>query len=94
MAAAGRRHAAGADPDFYVLVVEFGLDLFKYSASLSSSRFAGSLSIVGGLIIGDIAVSLNWATVEVLFYAAVTLLTSLSLSSMEFSDAVRVYRIF
>ena len=79
---------------FYVLVVEFGLDLFKYSASLSSSRFAGSLSIVGGLIIGDIAVSLNWATVEVLFYAAVTLLTSLSLSSMEFSDAVRVYRIF
>lgn len=37
---------------FYVLIVEFGLDLFKNSASLSSSRFSGSLSIVGGLIIG------------------------------------------
>lgn len=79
---------------FYVLVVEFGLDLFKNSASLSSSGFSGSLSIVGGLIIGDIAVSLNWATVEVLFYAAVTLLTSISLSSMEFGDAIRIYRIF
>ena len=78
----------------YVLVVEFGLDLFKNSASLSSSRFSGSLSVVGGLIIGDIAVSLNWATVEVLFYGAITLLTSLSLSSMEFGDAIRVYRIF
>ncbi len=79
---------------FYVFAVEFILDLFKYSASLSSSRFSGSLSIVGGLIIGDIAVSLNWASVEVLFYAAVSLLASLSLSSVEFSDALRVYRIF
>lgn len=79
---------------FYVFAVEFILDLFKYSASLSSSRFSGSLSIVGGLIIGDIAVSLNWASVEVLFYAAITLLASLSLSSIEFSDALRVYRIF
>lgn len=79
---------------FYVFAVEFILDLFKYSAALSSSRFSGSLSIVGGLIIGDIAVSLNWASVEVLFYAAVTLLASLSLSSVEFSDALRIYRIF
>lgn len=78
----------------YVLTVEFLLDLFKYSASLSSGRFSGTLSIVGGLLIGDIAVSLNWTSVEILFYAAVTLLASLSLSSIEFADALRVYRIF
>lgn len=79
---------------FYVLVVEFILDLFKYSASLNSSRFSGSLSIVGGLIIGDIAIRLNWASMEILFYAAVTLLTSLSLSSIEFADGIRIFRIF
>ena len=79
---------------FYVIAVEFILDLFKYSASLNSNRFSGSLSIVGGLIIGDIAINLNWASTEVLFYAAITLLTSLSLSSIEFSDALRVYRLF
>lgn len=78
----------------YILAVEFILDLFKYSASVSSSRFSGSLSIVGGLIISDIAVSLNWASVEILFYGAVTLLASLSLSSTEFSDALRIYRLF
>lgn len=78
---------------FYVLAVEFLLDLFKYSGALSSSRFSGSLSIVGGLIIGDIAVSLNWASTEVLFYAAITLLASLSLSSIEMADALRIYRI-
>lgn len=79
---------------FYVFAVEFILDLFKYSASVSSSKFSGSLSIIGGLIIGDIAVSLNWASVEVLFYAAVTLLASLSISTIDFSEALRVYRLF
>lgn len=79
---------------FYVLVVELILDLFKYSAAHSTSRFSGSLSIVGGLIIGDIAVELNWASVEVLFYAAVTLLATLSLTSTEFADGLRLYRLF
>lgn len=78
---------------FYVFIVEFILDLFKYSASVSSGRFSGALSIVGGLLIGDIAVELNWASTEVLFYAAITLLASLSISSIEFADALRVYRI-
>lgn len=78
---------------FYVIAVEFILDLFKYSSALNSGRFSGSLSMIGGLIIGDIAVSLNWASVEVLFYAAVTLLASLSLPDAEFSDALRLYRI-
>lgn len=79
---------------FYALAVEFLLDLFQYSNAVSSSRFSGSLSIIGGLIIGDIAVELHWACAEILFYAAITLLTSLSLASMEFAEGIRVYRIF
>lgn len=78
---------------FYMLAVEFLLDLFQYSSSLSSGKFSGSLSIVGGLLIGDIAVSLNWASVEVLFYAAVTLLASLSITDDRFTDGLRLYRI-
>ncbi len=79
---------------FYVFAVEFLLDLFRYSASLNSGRFSGSLSIVGGLLIGDIAVSLNWASTEVLFYGAITLLAGLSITNLEFSDGLRVYRVF
>lgn len=79
---------------FYVYAVEFLLDLFKYSNAHSSKHFTGSLSVVGGLIIGDMAVSLNWATPEVLFYAAVTLLTTLALTSLEFGDGLRLYRLF
>lgn len=87
------RDPGGARLFFYVLTVEFILALFKYSSSLSSGKFSGSLSMIGGLIIGDIAVSLNWASVEALFYGAVTLLASLSISGTEFSDALRIYRI-
>jgi len=79
---------------FYVLTVEFFLDLFQYAGALSSGKFSGALSIVGGLLIGDIAVSLNWASIEVLFYGAVTLLCSLSIFHICFSEALRIYRIF
>ena len=79
---------------FYVLVTEFFLALFQYSASLSSDRFSGALSIVGGLLIGDMAVSLHWSTSEVLFYGGVTLLATISVSCVELSDALRLYRMF
>ncbi|MBO5199051.1 MAG: spore germination protein [Lachnospiraceae bacterium] len=79
---------------FYVAAVEFLIVLFQYSASVSSDRFSGSLSLIGGLIIGDIAVDLNWASPEILFYAAITLLTSISLASIEFGDGLRIYRLF
>ena len=79
---------------FYVVMIDFFLDLFRYSSAHSTSRFSGAMSIVGGLIIGDIAVQLNWASVEVIFYAALTLLATMSLPSIEFSEGIRIYRIF
>lgn len=78
----------------YCIAIEIFLDLFRYSTSLRGDRFTGPLSIVGGLIIGEIATNLNWASPEVLFYGAVTLLTSLTISSMELGDALRIYRYF
>jgi len=78
----------------FIYAAEFLLDLFKYSSSHSASSFSGSLSIVGGLIIGDMAIELQWATSEVLFYAAVTMLATLSLSSLELGEALRLYRLF
>lgn len=78
----------------YVLFAELALDLFRYSSSHTPDGFSGALSIVGGLLIGDVAVKLQWANSEIIFYAAATVLASLSLSSIELSDAVRIYRIF
>ena len=40
------------------------------------------------------AVKLEWASSEIIFYAAATLLASLSLSSLEYAEAIRMYRLF
>lgn len=77
-----------------VLVIEVALDLFRYSTSHTSERFAGALSIVGGLIIGDVAIDLEWASLEVLFYGATTMLATLSIASLEMAEGIRIYRIF
>lgn len=77
----------------YVLFVEFGLDLFKYASAHSASAFSGSFAIVGGLLLGDMAVKLNWTNEEVIFYGAATLLASLGIVSVELSDAVKMYRL-
>ena len=78
----------------FIFMAEFLLDLFKYSCAHSASRFSGSLSIIGGLIIGDVAIQLKWASTEILFYAAITLLATLSLASIELGNSLRIYRLF
>ncbi|MFI3201176.1 MAG: spore germination protein [Eubacteriales bacterium] len=77
----------------FIVIAEFGLGLFQYTSSHIANRFNTSLSIVGGLIIGEIAVSLNWLSLEVIFYSAITLLTSFALASIDFSEGLRMYRI-
>lgn len=92
-------HLLGSDPMgplelfAFIVIAEFGLGLFQYTSSHIASRFNTSLSIVGGLIIGEVAVSLNWLSLEVIFYSAITLLTSYALSSIDFSEGLRMYRI-
>ena len=77
-----------------VLVIEVALELFRYSTAHTSERFAGALSIVGGLIIGDVAIDLERASLEVLFYGAVTMLSTLSIASLEMAEGIRIYRVF
>lgn len=77
----------------YILFVELGLDLFKYASAHSANAFSGSFAIVGGLLLGDMAVELNWANEEVIFYGAATLLASLGIANIELSDAIKMYRL-
>lgn len=78
----------------FIMVIEVALDLFRYSAAHTSDRFAGTVSIVGGLIIGEIAIGLEWASQEALFYGAITMLLSLAIPSLELAEGVRMYRLF
>ncbi|MFA9376088.1 MAG: spore germination protein [Lachnotalea sp.] len=77
----------------YVIVIEVGLDIFKYSSATAASGYSHSLGLIGGLLIGNMAVDLKWLNLESLFYGAATLLANVSISSQEFSDAIRIYRL-
>lgn len=76
----------------YVIIIELGLDLFKYTSSSAPSGLGGSLGLIGGLVIGDVAIKLGWASSEVIFYGAVTALATLGTTSIEFGYALRMYR--
>ncbi|MBR5596936.1 MAG: spore germination protein [Lachnospiraceae bacterium] len=78
----------------YVLFVELGLDLFKYASAHASNAYSGAFAIVGGLLLGDMAISLQWTNEEVIFYGAATLLSSLGIASVELADAVKIFRLF
>lgn len=86
-----------ADPTaifIYVLFVELGLDLFKYASAHSANAYSGAFAIIGGLLLSDMAISLQWTNEEVIFYGAATLLASLGITSVELADAIKLYRFF
>lgn len=94
----GLRHITGEYTSssklfLYCMFIEFGLDLFAYASSHAYEGFNSSLSIVGGLIVSDIAINLDWASREVIFYGAVTMLATLTMSYIEFGEALRIYRV-
>ena len=77
----------------YALAIEFALDLFKYSTAHAPNAYSGSLSLIGGLILSDSAIKLNWTSPEIIFYGALTMLATLALSHIDFSEAIRLYRL-
>lgn len=77
----------------FVIFAEFGLDMLEYAASHSPGNLITPVSVVGGIVLGEMAVNMNWFSEEVLFYSAISLLTTFVISSHEFSDALRLYRV-
>lgn len=78
----------------HLLFVELGLDLFKYASAHAASGYSSSLGLIGGLLIGDMAINLQWTSPQILFYGALTLLSGLAISTVELADTVKIYRIF
>ena len=77
----------------FVIFAEFGLDMLEYASSHSPGNLITPVSVVGGIVLGEMAVNMQWFSEEVLFYSAISLLTTFVISSHEFSDALRLFRI-
>ena len=76
-----------------LLLVEFIVDGLRMASLNTPSMLSNSLSVVGGLILGDFAVSIGWLIPEVILYMAFAAIANFTQRSYELGYAVKFLRI-
>ena len=77
---------------FQLFLVEFMIDGLKLASMNTPSMLANSLSVVGGLILGDFAVDIGWLIPEVILYMAFVTIANFAQPSYELGYAVKFMR--
>jgi stage V sporulation protein AF len=76
-----------------LLLVEFLIDGLRMASLNTPNMLSNSLSVVGGLILGDFAVSIGWLIPEVILYMAFVAIGNFTQRSYELGYAVKFLRI-
>ncbi|SHK43628.1 stage V sporulation protein AF [Tepidibacter formicigenes DSM 15518] len=76
------------------VILEFGLDFLRVASIHTPNTLSTSLGIIGGLILSEFAVKVGWFTPETILYMAVAGIGTFATPSMEFSMAIRIFRLF
>ena len=84
---------AGVLPIFVqLLLAELAIDALKLASMNTPSMLSNSLSIIGGLILGDLAVTVGWLSPDVILYMAIVAIGSFSQKSQELTYAQKFMR--
>lgn len=75
-----------------LFLVEFAIDGLKLASMNTPDALSSSLSIVGGLILGDFAVKVGWLIPEVILYMALVAITNFTQASYELGYALKFMR--
>lgn len=75
-----------------LLILEVGFDLIRMALIHTPSALATSLGIVGGILLGDLAVQVGLFVPETILYTAVVAISHFAIPSIEFGLAIRMYR--
>ena len=76
-----------------LFLAEFAIDGLKLAALNTPAMLNSSLSVVGGLILGDFAVGVGWIGEEVVFYMAFVALANFTQPSYELGYAFKFMRL-
>ena len=76
-----------------LLLVEFIIDALRLASLNTPNMLNNSLSVVGGLILGDFAVSIGWLIPEVILYMAFVAIANFTQRSYELGYAIKFLRI-
>lgn len=86
-------HEAGIPVFWQLLIVEFAIDGMRLASLNTPDALGSSLSIVGGLILGDFAVSAGWFSPDVILYTAFVTIANFTQTSYELGYAVKFMRL-
>ena len=76
-----------------LLLVEFIIDGLRMASLNTPNMLSNSLSVVGGLILGDFAVNIGWLIPEVILYMAFVAIANFTQRSYELGYAIKFLRI-
>ncbi len=76
-----------------ILLVEFIIDGLRMASLNTPNMLSNSLSVVGGLILGDFAVTIGWLIPEVILYMAFVAIANFTQRSYELGYAFKFMRI-
>ena len=76
-----------------LLLAEFVIDGLRMASMNTPDMLANSLSVVGGLILGDFAVTVGWLIPEVILYMAFVAIANFTQTSFELGYALKFMRI-
>ena len=76
-----------------LLLTEFLIDALRLASLNTPSMLSNSLSVVGGLILGDFAVDIGWLIPEVILYMAFVAIANFTQRSYELGYAIKFLRI-
>ncbi len=75
------------------LILELGLDVLRIASIHTPSTLSTSLGIIGGLILSQLAVEVGWVVPETVLYMAAVGIGTFATPSIEFSMAIRIFRL-
>ena len=75
-----------------LFLAELALDILKLASMNTPNMLSNSLSVVGGLILGDFAVGVGWISEDVIFYMACVAIANFAQQSQELGYAFKFMR--
>ncbi|SHK14339.1 spore germination protein [Paramaledivibacter caminithermalis] len=75
------------------IILEFGIDLLRIASIHTPNVLSTSLAIIGGLVLSEFAIKVGWFVPETVLYMAVAGLGMFATPSIEFSMAIRLFRL-
>ena len=76
-----------------LILTEFAIDGLKLASLNTPNVLSNSLSVVGGLLLGDFAVSVGWLSPDVILYMSFVAIANFTQSSYELGYAFKYVRI-